>query len=211
MDARQWLLEELVGDTWLEEASAAILRACRARKARLLSRMRRGGWHPKPRQWRIYAINEEELVSAAARWEHDSSKASLWRDLALADLGAWGRNEFRRTFGVPPSIFASVYEAIKEVPGFADKTDGDGCRGRRSKPLKLKLAAFFVVVREGITFKRAGKLACMDSNAIRRFYHKLTKWLVQHEYCKHVYMPTTDRPSRSVKWGAKWVPMKKCM
>ena len=70
----------------------------------------------------------------------------------------------RDEFKVPHVIFDYYYNLVCDVPGFKDKMTSDGLRGRRSHPLKLKLAAWFQMNGENLTFRRAAKNACIDRN-----------------------------------------------
>ena len=63
---------------------------------------------------------------------------------------------------------------------------------------KLKLLAWLLWLREGLTFKGAAACADMDANTFRRFAKKLNNWLVLHEYSKHVYMPTSTEDIANV-------------
>ena len=189
---RMCIAQMIMGVHWLHDLTSTIIRGVlrdklhRKQREVVHRKKRRGGWHPKPRQFELYHTSLN--ASPARKWEHDSTRSTLWLYLNAPDAPHWD-DAFRQEFGVPRCIFNDFLQTLQGVEGFKDKTRGDGRRGRRSKPLQLKLALWFLTHREGFSFKRAGRIGCMDPGMFRKFFHKLNAWLVEHEYAKHVFMP----------------------
>ena len=185
------LLDDLLGDDWIEDACYHLLRAARVRKARAIGRnKRKGGWKPLPRQQAIYGTPEGGRP--IDKWQHDSSRASVLLYLDAPCDGSYHERNFRKEFRVPRVVFDHYYAILQQVPGLGDSVRGNGRRGRRSQPLKNKLAAWFLWLGEGLSFKRAARSACIDPGMFRKFCHQVNAWLVEHEYPNHVYMPTTE-------------------
>ena len=154
-----------------------------------VQKKRRGGWHPQPRQFELYHV--PEAASPHCRWEHDSSRSTVWLYLDAPNTPYWDI-VFRQEFGIARSVFDAYLRTLQGVDGFRDKVTADGNKGRRSKPLRLKLAVYFLTLREGLTFKRAARHGCFDDGMFRRFFHKLNEWMVANEYKKHVFMPEDE-------------------
>ena len=196
-DAEPSLNERLLGTAWMSVASEYILKRSRLRqnvaRKEESRKKRKGGWHPKPRQYLFW--ERPPTASKAQLWEHDHSQCKLWRWLRVysdQDRCGYEEKQFREQFGVPRDVYHHYYDLLKNVHGIGDKVKGDKLKGRRSKPLKLKLLAWLLWMREGLTFKRAAYLSDMDANTFRRFAKKLNNWLVMNEYHKHVHMPAGD-------------------
>ena len=139
---------------------------------------RRGGWHPKPR----HGSWEPEDWGTAKEWYHNSRR-SWWWDLFDDDdtfiPNTYAAMEFYDEFRMSRQLFEDLYEEL--VPQFGDKVHGDGLMGRRSQPLRLKLGALIVVLTEGLSFRRAAKIACIDRVTVRKFF-KCEDQQFQHAY-----------------------------
>ena len=162
----------------------------RARQAYQTSRRsihkRRGGWNPKPR----HGSWEPEDSGTAKEWYHNSSKTCWW-DLFDDDQtyvpNTFAAHEFYDEFRMSRQMFEELYNEL--LPKFKDKVPGDGLKGRRSQPLRLKLGALIVMLTEGLSYKRAARVACIDKVTVRKFFVPALRWLIQQEYAKHVYTP----------------------
>jgi len=176
---------------------------------------RRGGWHVKPRQGQMYHPEEGRGLAPIAKkddWEHDPSM-STWHKFfpTFADGSegdedeerfsdqTWFESQFREEFHVSQRVFYYHLRLLHQSGEFEEKVTGDGSKGRRTHPLRLKLAFSFVRLSEGISFKRGQTLACISNNALRRFHRHLVSFWYRTEYAKHVYLPTTAQEVRVIE------------
>lgn len=147
---------------------------------------RRGGWHPKPRQGRLYGRAEE----GAEAWEHDAERSVLWIYINSPEE-KWYDKRFHQVIGIPRKLWR-FYVALAQEAGFGERDDGDPRRGRRPQPIEMKVSAWLLVLHEGVSFEHAAWVCCVSEPVVRRFFHAWNAWLVKHEYPKHVYPPSTE-------------------
>ena len=146
---------------------------------------RRGGWHPKPRQGLLYGRDD----SGAEAWEHDADRSVLWLFINSPEE-KWFEKRFRQVIGIPRKLWRH-YLALARKAGFGEFEVGDTRRGRRPQPLEMKLAAWLIVMHEGVSFEHAAWVCCVSEPVVRRFFHAWNAWLIKHEYHKHVYAPSS--------------------
>ena len=131
----------LLGEAWMAVASQYILKRCRLKQKiqqeEGIRKKRKGGWHPKPRQY-VFWGRDTSSASPAELWEHDHTHCKLWRWIQPdSSPSRYEQRQFLEQFGVPRDVYFYYYDILKEEPGFADRVRGDGKSGRRSKPLHL--------------------------------------------------------------------------
>ena len=74
-------------------------------------------------------------------------------------------------------------------------------------PLELKVAAVLEMNQAGLLFKSASRLYNISEPCLRSFYQNFMRLQVQHEYAKHVYIPTgPERQSILEKHGLLGFP-----
>ena len=98
-------LHELLGEAWLSVATQYILKQSRLKallkEQEATRKRRRGGWHPKPRQYLFWQRSPH--ASPAELWEHDHSNCKLWRWLQTPSGidDAYEEKQFADQFGLP--------------------------------------------------------------------------------------------------------------
>ena len=74
------LTQELLGEAWMSVATQYILRRSqlkqKVKQKETLRKKRRGGWHPKPRQYLFWG-RDIKTCSRAELWEHDHQAVAL--------------------------------------------------------------------------------------------------------------------------------------
>lgn len=153
-----------------------------------LKRMRRNGWHLKPRNYLLYGRSEEGREA----WEHNAARSNLWLYINTPADSLHSNALFKKATGIDRWLYEYYMGLLKGVPGFGEFEENHPKRARQPQPLAMKICAWAMILTKGCTFIDASVLCCISSNVIRRFFHKLNTWLVANEYAKHVYPPTAQ-------------------
>ena len=179
----------------LHNQQALLLRAAshrRQHRCPIRKRCRRhNGWVRKPRHGDPSALRVEE------KWWHDSSRSPYWhyfKDDASFNEHSYSGVEFYDEFHMPRKVFEQIYDMLVDVPGFKDKKRGDGGRGMRSQPLRLKVCALVYILTDGGArpIYRAAQRACLGEGCIRRFFHASIEYLAINHVKQHVYLPRNE-------------------
>ena len=150
-------------------------------------RQRRGGWHPKARLYELYGREGE----GAEAWEHDCSRSSLWLYIHAPEGRYWDR-VFVKSLGVPRKLYRQYVKLLESTDDFKTHEVGSSKRGRGQQPLEMKVLSWLMVLTSGCAFHVAARECCLSESVVRKFFHRLNAWLVQHEYGSHVYPPTSN-------------------
>ena len=149
--------------------------------------LRRGGWHPTPRQ--------QPGALGMAAWRHRWRTSKLSQLLARTDTyqeDTYGGKLFRSRLSVPRLLFDNLLEEAASYPELKNHQagDGQGAKGPPCIPLSIKLGGTLYWMRMGGSCLSAADYADIDVQTLRRFSKEWARAVVLHDYAKYVCIPT---------------------
>ena len=150
-------------------------------------KVRRNSWQPKPRH------GDPESDVKYRQWWHDSSKSEWWalfEDPNTSREHTFAGRAFHSEFHMPRAVFDQSLACLRVK--FPDKVHGDGKAGSRTQPLILKWAACVVVLTEKLSFYRAAKIARLNPDRLRKFFHAAMQYLAEDVAPLHIYTPRDE-------------------
>ena len=176
---------------------------------------RRGGWAVKPRQYRRFRPDDDQILSRRDYWECDTSQCNWWSLLNACEDPSeyYWCEQFRKQFGIPRAVFDYLLDKLSDVDGLRDgKTvyigDTDKKRGKREgKPLCIRLLATLRYLVTGTSFAKVAEEAVIGKDAVRRAFWHIVDHMVAHHYQEHVHGPKPkkmfdERRCGSPKWDS---------
>ena len=160
-------------------------------------KLRRGGWHPQPRQ--------DPTNVGMAKWRHDYTQGFISRLLERQDGSDYWASVLRARIGTPPALLAELVQEASSYPEIRQKEvgDGNGKSGPSTIPLNIKISAVLSWMRTGGSLQGAADRADIDVQTLRRFRDTWAAAVKEREYSKWVKKPSGERLQQVLAMHAK--------